>query len=465
MAAERDRFSKIRDAFQGQEVQTKLMDLMYKRASVTSREEAVVHVQNFLDSFLRIVKSHEGNKQNIQVDGKWEKHTVRLIDCTIPSLVSCAFESLTMGIPVDERDLAYLIPVAKEREGKAIAEAKFEISYKGYVYKVQDLYDNADIRTIIVWPEDEYRDAESAGRLDYFYKPANPFRSDYHNAIGCVCIIFYTINGEERHRIERIGMGEINQIRSKAKQDFIWAEWFGEKMKVATIRRACKLPSIRNEEAAKLDKYLNQDYHTLSLERPSGNGVQGLLKRIEQEKVVEQPKEEIPLYGQENSLSVDVVKDPNSYEMSGWDRKTVWITPEAFMTRKWQNPLKAAEFLYSKFIITPEKEIKEALIKANEPLMDALKAEGFSSYYEKLILTVNGGNYDDDKVSDEVTGEAGKIHKEGDDTSGQARNENNQDRSAHGGAGDDAGGGRKYQESIRTDDGGSSGRRNKKDEK
>lgn len=245
----KDAILKLQAAFEAPEVTTRLQ-AAYKarvRQKQVSDEEAFNFVKNIVTGIITTVKEDPGKKSG--------KGYVYLWQCTARSIVTAALEAVTVGIPVDSRQLAYLVPYK--------GQAEYQLGYKGLVQKVQELYENADVRTFIVWPEDHFTYREKNERIEYEYEPAQPFRSDYENCAGCFCIISYTMNGQQRERGERIDHDELMLIRSKAKQDFIWKEWFGEKVKVATLRRACKLPSVRNEDAAYLERLMNREFNML----------------------------------------------------------------------------------------------------------------------------------------------------------------------------------------------------------
>lgn len=184
-----------------------------------------------------------------------------LYHCDPVSIVNAAVTAASLGLPVDGRQLCYLVRYKNK--------VKLTIGYKGYVYKITEQNATANIQVGIVFPGDKFRSKKKDGVASFTHDIGkdNDFRSDYDAAIGAYCYITYFIGKKFYADLEKIGMEEIATIRGKAKTDKIWKEWLGEKMKVAVIRRASKLGFT--QATAKLDAFDNLDY---DMEKPVGIG-------------------------------------------------------------------------------------------------------------------------------------------------------------------------------------------------
>lgn len=155
--------------------------------------------------------------------------------CTPASFVNCIYDAHALGMRIDARRHCYLVRYKNE--------ATLAPSYKGYVNRLKQSLEGFDIQTFIWFEEGEFSDSSKDGVASYEYKPKpkNRTRSDYVNALGCAVYISYWEHGEKKAVVEVIGKEEIAKIKSKAKTAKVWSEWFGEQMKKATVRRACKL--------------------------------------------------------------------------------------------------------------------------------------------------------------------------------------------------------------------------------
>jgi len=71
-----------------------------------------------------------------------------LLKCTPESLRNVVMTSATLGLPIDAREYAYIVPYK--------GRAQLQVSYKGYVHIAKRDPDVDNIQAIIVYPDDKF---------------------------------------------------------------------------------------------------------------------------------------------------------------------------------------------------------------------------------------------------------------------------------------------------------------------
>lgn len=156
----------------------------------------------------------------------------RLVTCTPQSFVNCVYDAHALSLPIDKRDLCYLV-----RYGN---EATIQPSYKGYLFRLEKNLEGFFHKEFIWWEDEEFTYWDESGVAKYIYKPKKAARSDYKNAIGVAFYASWWVRGEKLSAIETIDHKELMSIKSKAKSSKVWDQWLGEQMQKAVIRRFCK---------------------------------------------------------------------------------------------------------------------------------------------------------------------------------------------------------------------------------
>lgn len=169
-----------------------------------------------------------------------------------PQSIREAFKaSLDTGIPVDKRQLAYVVKYGNKIE--------YQIGFKGFISRIKEIYPNASVKAEIVYAGDIFNVEKVNGQAKYTHKIANPFAS-IKDMNGVYAYIQYTDKGKEYSFIEIMGKDEILKIRGKAKTKFVWDEWFGEMAKKAVIRRLCKTLFIGDPKIAIMEDLDNKNF-------------------------------------------------------------------------------------------------------------------------------------------------------------------------------------------------------------
>lgn len=169
-----------------------------------------------------------------------------------PNSIREAFKaSLDTGIPVDKRQLAYIVKYGNKIE--------YQIGFKGFISRIKEIYPTASVKAELVFPGDVFTVEKVDGQAKYTHKVANPFAS-IRTMIGVYAYIQYTDKGKEYSFIETMSKEEIDKIKSKAKTAYVWSDWYGEMAKKAVIRRLCKTLFIGDPKIAIMEDLDNKSF-------------------------------------------------------------------------------------------------------------------------------------------------------------------------------------------------------------
>ena len=169
-----------------------------------------------------------------------------------PQSIREAFKaSLDTGIPVDKRQLAYIVKYGNKIE--------YQIGFKGFISRIKEIYPTANIKAELVYAGDVFTVEKVDGKAKYTHKVANPFAS-IKDMTGVYAYIQYTDKGKEYSFIETMGKDEVLKIKGKAKTAYVWNEWFGEMAKKAVIRRLCKTLFIGDPKIAIMEDLDNKNF-------------------------------------------------------------------------------------------------------------------------------------------------------------------------------------------------------------
>jgi len=174
-----------------------------------------------------------------------------LSKCTPLSIESAIKQACDLQLEIDGRQHCHLI--------KYGSNATLQIGYRGFIYAIKRAYPDANIDCKLVYEGDLFVVKSEGDTTTYSLEISNPF-APRDKIIGGYCHISYTLGGRLVSFCETMSLAEINKIKGKAKQDFIWKEWFEEKAKVAIIRRACKIHFSGIQQIEKITEFDNQDY-------------------------------------------------------------------------------------------------------------------------------------------------------------------------------------------------------------
>lgn len=169
-----------------------------------------------------------------------------------PNSIREAFKaSLDTGIPVDKRQLAYIVKYGNKIE--------YQIGFKGFISRIKEIYPTASVKAELVYEGDIFNVEKIDGKARYTHKMSNPFAS-VRTMTGAYAFVQYTDKGKEYSFIETMSKEEVDKIRGKAKTAYVWNEWYGEMAKKAVIRRLCKTLFIGDPKIAIMEDIDNKSF-------------------------------------------------------------------------------------------------------------------------------------------------------------------------------------------------------------
>jgi len=213
----------------------------------TSRNGCVANVTNLLAANMQAIKSclpkHLTPERMCRIAVQTISHTPQLQKCSPASLVGAIVEASSLGLEIDTRGLAYLVPYKDT--------VTLILGYKG----LMDL-------------------AYRSGRVANIYAETVCENDEFTFELGLTPKLTHRPNLEERGRMRAVyavaklkdadpvfvvlGRSEINKIRkaSRAASSGPWVQWEEEMWKKTAIRRLCKyLPlSPEMQRAVVLDE-------------------------------------------------------------------------------------------------------------------------------------------------------------------------------------------------------------------
>ena len=193
-------------------------------------------VMKFIHGAIMEIEARVGSKSDITL-------------CTKQSIIDSLIKAATVKLPVDSRQLAYLVPFGKT--------CTFMPSYKGYIYKVKEADTTMETTVGIVYKGDVFTCQETDNTATYEHKPLNPFEDNPKNIIGAYCYM----KSSTGSWIYRMSNAELLKVKAQSKMvtGLIWNTWELEQFKKSIVRRAYKTKFT--EAIAELDALDNKLFY------------------------------------------------------------------------------------------------------------------------------------------------------------------------------------------------------------
>lgn len=172
-----------------------------------------------------------------------------LTTCEPNSLVQCAIDAAQMEIAIDARQHGHIV----KEQGRAV----LRIGFRGYISKITEHYPDADVIAELVWEGDVVTIKTEDGFDHYSHEKKSPWEGNPDKLVGAYAVVAYTKGGRRFQHVTTVPNADIKKIRGKAKFDGVWKEWFGEKVKVACVKRAAKMPFAAVTGLQQLIRYDN----------------------------------------------------------------------------------------------------------------------------------------------------------------------------------------------------------------
>lgn len=210
-----------------------------------------------------------------------------IVNCTPQSIVQTMVDAAKFRLMIDGRQLAHIVKYGNN--------ATLQIGYRGFIAKVAEHYQDADITVFPVYEGDEIVISGADGFDRYQHKRANAFNDGEAGFKGIVAALYYRKGDREFQKVITMSKNEIAKVRKVAKQDFVWSSWFIEKAKAAAVKRICKLQFAELSVLQEMIAYDNRRH--FDIDKPiedtkPGSIVDNLNQSLEEEDVIEQPAQD-----------------------------------------------------------------------------------------------------------------------------------------------------------------------------
>jgi len=188
----------------------------------------------------------------------------KLQNCTPESILEACYDAATLGLAIDARYLAYLVPYGNK--------AKLMASYKGMVELALKSGVVTNIFAEVVYEKDHFQyHAGTIQNIDHIPVKMNVARG---NVVGAYAVARYA-NGIIQPCVMRLD--EINKIRNKSRSSGAgpWVTDFDEMAKKTVVKRLIKLlPS----NVIPIDAYRIEDEHFDFSQQNKASGEQPVVK-------------------------------------------------------------------------------------------------------------------------------------------------------------------------------------------
>ncbi|MDX1700465.1 MAG: recombinase RecT [Melioribacteraceae bacterium] len=155
-----------------------------------------------------------------------------IINCTADSIVKCILISAQLGLEVDFKQHAFLIP----RKNKDILECTFMPGYRGYLYKLRSSKDIASICVEPVFDGDYFKVVKGTDpKIEH--EPNLTLDNKQDNITHFYAVVTFT-NGS--FEFEVMSKHQIEKVRASAKTQDIWGPHFQEMGRKTVLLRLVK---------------------------------------------------------------------------------------------------------------------------------------------------------------------------------------------------------------------------------
>lgn len=165
----------------------------------------------------------------------------KLMECDANSICDAAITSAVLGVPLDARHYAYLIPYNKK--------AQFQLSYKGYVHIAKRDTDVDNVWSNIVYEDDAFSIDLGVNTLSHIPNlESDKYGLDAHIKY-IYSIVRFKANSGRAQMFEVMTKKQIDEIRASSKSGgavdkwgnpTIWAKNYGEMGRKTVTKRLCK---------------------------------------------------------------------------------------------------------------------------------------------------------------------------------------------------------------------------------
>lgn len=118
--------------------------------------------------------------------------------CTPESIIMAVKTACDLNLEIDSRQHCHLVKhnknIGTEKNPNWISEASLWIGYRGFIYSIKRVIQDANIDVQMVYKDDEFKVVKEGDKTSYTLVRNNPF-GNKNDIVGGFCYISYTING------------------------------------------------------------------------------------------------------------------------------------------------------------------------------------------------------------------------------------------------------------------------------
>lgn len=284
--------------------------------SATASNKAKADARRYAASVLAEVQKSAGDKNK------------DLTMCTPDSIAQAMIDAAKFKLEIDGRQHAHLVKYGNK--------ATLQLGYRGFLHKLSEVYLGVDITAECIFKGDVLEIKDKDGYQSYTLTRAKtfPVNSDFE---GVFVAIKYTHQGRDYQKVTIMSKADIDQVKSCAKQDYIWKKWYFEKAKVACIKRACKFHFANVTGLQEAIRYDNESHFTLTdgefEKSESDNVIANLNKKIAKSEPIDEVIDNGPEVVADDVIDGEVVEEEKTdvkYFIRTKDGITEYNDPDAW---------------------------------------------------------------------------------------------------------------------------------------
>lgn len=224
-----------------------------KSASATNRIAAALGIDP-TDEKAKAAVVPYASSVLIEIERNFGDKKKDMTGCVPDSIVRCVVDAARFKLMIDGRQHAHLVKYGNN--------ATLQIGYRGFVHKIQEHLKDCDFHYKAIFEGDTFKVDTKDGYDAYEHEIADPFNDNIDKLKGVYVAISYAKGDKKYQAVTVMSKNMINKVKSKAKQTFIWDEWYIEKAIVACIKRASKVHFAGIKELADMVNFDNKSNFT-----------------------------------------------------------------------------------------------------------------------------------------------------------------------------------------------------------
>lgn len=213
-------------------------------------QQVNAYLKAYSGTFQQIAPKHFNTERFQRIALSEIRKTPKLLECTLPSLMSAVLQSVKLGLEPGLFGQAYLIPYGKE--------VQFQIGYRGLIELAQRSGRIKKIQAREVYENDEF-DVSYGIDDNITHKPC--LEGDRGKVVRYYAVAWFNDGGAQFEIMNRAEVEKHRDKFSKAKNSGPWKDHFDEMAKKTVLKKLVKqLPmDVEFQEAVQEDETIRKD--------------------------------------------------------------------------------------------------------------------------------------------------------------------------------------------------------------